>query len=209
MKTVYVVTHPEATHHVDGLVGGQFDSDLTERGRHQAGAIAEALAARLPADATVTVSSSDLLRTRRTAEAVAERWGTDVVLDPRLREKSYGEAGGRPQAWLDDRFIPPPAEGERMRHHEGVAGAETKWDLAVRVYAAAEAVFASPAEHHVVVTHGMAATYLLAAWIEMPLEAAGRVSFRLTSGGITTLHRDDYFHNHSIRELNNVEHLHR
>ena len=33
MKTLYVVTHPEATHHVERVVGGQFDSDLTATGR--------------------------------------------------------------------------------------------------------------------------------------------------------------------------------
>ncbi|MGW0948111.1 histidine phosphatase family protein [Streptomyces sp. NPDC002623] len=36
--------------------------------------------------------SSDLQRTRRTADAVAELFGVKPVLDRRLREKSYGEA---------------------------------------------------------------------------------------------------------------------
>ncbi len=42
MRNLYVVTHPEATHHVDGLVGGQFDSELTTRGLRQAAAPVEA-----------------------------------------------------------------------------------------------------------------------------------------------------------------------
>lgn len=29
MRTVFVVTHPEATHHVEDRVGGWFDSQLT------------------------------------------------------------------------------------------------------------------------------------------------------------------------------------
>src|SRR5687767_3876441 len=102
MRSLYVVTHPEARHHVDDLVGGWFDSDLTDRGLAHAGQIAEALAIRLPGDAAVQVFSSDLLRARRTAEIVANRLGVDVVVvDTDLREKSYGVAGGRPQAWLD------------------------------------------------------------------------------------------------------------
>ena len=206
MRAIYVVTHPEATHHVDRVVGGQHDSDLTERGRADAERVAVELAARV-SGGPVEVFSSDLLRTRRTAQPVADRLRTSVHLDPRLREKSYGDAGGRPQAWMDARFIPPPATGERMRHDEGIPGAETKWDLAVRVYAAMADVLSSPSSHQVVVTHGMAATFLLAAWIGMPLEAAGRVAFRLTSGGITTLEEDDVFHNRAVRELNFVEHL--
>ncbi|WP_250028388.1 histidine phosphatase family protein [Paractinoplanes maris] len=204
MRTLHVVTHPEATHHVDRLVGGWFDSDLTAHGLSQAAAVAETLAVRAP---QAEVHSSDLLRTRRTAEVIAAKLGTSVLLDSDLREKSFGEAGGRPQSWLDERFIPPPASGERMRHDEGLPGAETKWDLAVRVYAAVERILTSDAPHQVIVTHGMAATFVVAAWIEMPLEAAGRVAFRFSPGGITTLHEDDYFHNHAVVQLNEVAHL--
>ncbi|GAB2598677.1 putative phosphoglycerate mutase [Paractinoplanes abujensis] len=204
MRTLHVVTHPEATHHVAGLVGGWFDSDLTPRGLDQAAKIADVLATRA---AGAEVYSSDLLRTRRTAEVVANRLGTGVTLDGDLREKSYGEAGGRPQSWLDARFVPPPRDGERMRHDEGIPGAETKHDLAVRVYAALDRIVKPEAAHQVIVTHGMAATFVLAAWIGMPLEAAGRVAFRFTAGGITTLHEDDYFHNHAVVSLNDVSHL--
>nr|WP_203432871.1 histidine phosphatase family protein [Jiangella asiatica] len=94
-----------------------------------------------------------------------------------------------------------------MRHDEGVAGAETQWELAVRAYAAMERVQRSTVEHRIVVTHGGTATFLLAAWIGMPIEAAGRVRFRLTSGSISLLREDDYFHNRQISELNDVRHL--
>ncbi|RKN51208.1 histidine phosphatase family protein [Micromonospora endolithica] len=207
MRNLYVVTHPEATHHVDGLVGGWFDSDLTERGLDHAGRIAEALGGRLPADAAVELFSSDLLRARRTAEIIGKQLGVGVVIDTDLREKSYGEAGGRPQAWLDERFVPPPAVGERMRHDEGVLGAETKWELAVRAYAALERILRSEVGHQVVVTHGMTATFLLAAWIGMPIDAAGLVGFRFSAGGITLLREDDYFHNRGVVHLDDTSHL--
>ncbi len=121
-RRIYVVTHPEATHHVDGLVGGQFDSDLTERGRRDAGRVAEALRSRIATRAHVAVVASDLRRTQQTAAVVADALGVVPRLDPRLREKSYGVAGGRAQSWLDARFVPPPAAGDRLGHHEGVEG---------------------------------------------------------------------------------------
>lgn len=151
--------------------------------------------------------SSDLRRARQTADVLAKRLGTEVVVDPDLREKSYGEAGGKPQSWLDERFVPPPEVGERMRHDEGIAGAETKWDLGVRAYAAMERIQRSAAEHVVAVSHGGTSTFLLAAWIGMPIEAAGLVSFRFNSGGISLLRKDDFFHSHQISELNNIRHL--
>lgn len=104
MKNIYVVTHPEATHHIDGLVGGWFDSELTDRGIGQAEAIAMALSERLNGAAVETISS-DLSRTQRTAEIIVERLGGDLVLDPDLRERSYGEAGGRPKpGWRNTAF---------------------------------------------------------------------------------------------------------
>ena len=205
MRYVYVVTHPEATHHVEGRVGGWYDSDLTDRGVAHAEAVAEVLASRITGAARLW--SSDLRRAHRTAKIVGRRLGIEAIVDPNLREKSYGEAGGKPQAWLDERFVPPPESGERMRHDEGVAGAETKWDLAVRAYAAMGRILRCTAEHQVVVSHGGTATFLLASWIGMPLEAAGQVSFRFTSGAISVLRQDDVFHNRQISELNNVRHL--
>lgn len=35
MRNIYIVAHPEASHHTEGVVGGWYDSVLTERGiRH-------------------------------------------------------------------------------------------------------------------------------------------------------------------------------
>lgn len=43
MLNIYVVTHPEATHHIEDRVGGWFDSELTGEGHVHAARIAEAL----------------------------------------------------------------------------------------------------------------------------------------------------------------------
>jgi len=206
-RTIHVVTHPEATHHVDGLVGGQFDSDLTHAGLADAQAIGAALRARVPAGGDICLVSSDLRRTWQTALAIAEHLDVVPVADPRLREKSYGEAEGRSQAWLDERFVPPPATGERMHHHEGIRGSETRAQLATRAYAALERVLAQEVEHHVVVTHGYAAQLFIAGWLGLPIEAAGLVGFALTSGGITELHQNDRLHNRALVRLNDTTHL--
>ncbi|MFC7619846.1 histidine phosphatase family protein [Microlunatus sp. GCM10028923] len=206
MKTVYVVTHPEATHHVDGLVGGWYDSDLTERGIAQAGKIAEALAAEL-GDATPTLFTSDLLRTRRTAEIIAGRLGAPLTVDPDLRERSFGEAGGKPQAWLQDHLVPATDNEDWTRHDEGIPGTETRMAVVERVYAALQRIRDDPAEHQVVVTHGGTASYLFAAWIGMPVEAAAGAYFRVTSGGISLLRKDDHHRAFELARLNRTDHL--
>ncbi|MEW1860642.1 histidine phosphatase family protein [Streptomyces sp. NPDC088194] len=207
MRTVHVVTHPEATHHVEGVVGGWHDSRLTPAGVRAAGSIARTLRARVPDGAEVELFSSDLRRTRRTAEEVADVFGVRPVLDRRLREKSYGQAGGRPQEWLDRRFVPPPAVGERMDHDEGVEGAETRAELARRVYAAMDDILRRPCAHQIVVTHGGSLTFVVASWIRMPIESAGYVGFRAPSGSITTLREDDFYHNRQVVSLGETRHL--
>lgn len=207
MRTVYVVTHPEATHHVERVVGGWHDSRLTPTGERAATMIAAALRAEIPVGTEVELYSSDLCRTRRTASAVGKLLGVEPVCDRRLREKSYGEAEGRPREWLDQRFVPPPAVGDRMRHDEGVPGAETRAVFGRRVYEAVDAILASECQYQIIVTHGFAATMVVAAWIRMPIEATGYAHFQTPSGSITTLREDDFFHNRQVANLGDTSHL--
>ncbi|MCY0939905.1 histidine phosphatase family protein [Streptomyces antarcticus] len=144
MRSIHVVTHPEASHHVEGLVGGWHDSTLTPEGLREAAAIARALRTEIPEGAEVELISSDLRRTRRTAQEIGGLLGVEAALDPRLREKSYGEAEGRPQEWLDKRFVPPPATGDRMGHDEGIEGAETRAEFAGRIYEAMDGILRRP-----------------------------------------------------------------
>ncbi|ALG10179.1 histidine phosphatase family protein [Kibdelosporangium phytohabitans] len=204
-RTIHVVTHPQATHHLDGLVGGWHDSELTPAGLRDAHVIAQALRARIPHEAQV--HTSDLTRTAHTAAVIGDALGTTPVPDRRLREISYGDAEGRPQAWLDERFVPPPAGGDRLRHDFGVPGAETRESCARRVYAAMDDILARPGEQQVIVTHGFAVTFVVAAWIGMPLPAAGLVAFPVSPGSITVLRQDDFFRNRALVSLGETGHL--
>ena len=94
-----------------------------------------------------------------------------------------------------------------MDHDVGIDGAETRRQVATRVYAATEQVLASPCRLQVVLTHGFALTFVVAAFVGMPLEAAGRIGVRSTSGGITVLEEDGRFHNRTIISVNDTSHL--
>jgi probable phosphoglycerate mutase len=207
VRTIYVVTHPEATHHVEGVVGGWYDSRLTPAGADAAARIARALRASIPEQADIELFSSDLQRCLQTGTVIGGVLGIEPVLDRRLREKSYGEAEGKPQEWLDERFIPPPAVGDRLNHDEGVVGAETKAAFAGRLYSAMDTILESDSKHQVIVTHGGAITFLIASWIRMPIQSVGHVSFRAASGSITVLREDDYFHNRQVVGLGDLPDL--
>jgi probable phosphoglycerate mutase len=205
MKEIFVVTHPEATHHVEDRVGGWFDSDLTERGVDQARRIARALATSVQPGAALY--SSDLRRTAQTATAIGDQLQLEPIWLTDIREKSYGVGEGKPDAWFRERFVPPPLTGERMDHDEGLEGAETKLQWARRVYAGMEIILSDTARQKIIVTHGGSATFVIARWIGMPLDALSYASFRVDSGSITRLVEDDYFHNRSVAHLNDTTHL--
>jgi probable phosphoglycerate mutase len=206
VRTLYVVTHPEAAHHVEGLVGGWHDSRLTAAGVKAAGEIAGALRDAVPAGAAVELYSSDLRRTAETAEVVGARFGVRPVFDGRLRERSFGEVEGKSKSEWDRVFVPPPAVGDRMGHVD-VPGAETRAAVARRVYAAVDEILESDAEHQILVTHGFAMTYVVAAWIGMPPESLGHVVFKVRSGSISTLHEDDVYRGRLVMRLGDARHL--
>lgn len=204
MRRIYVVTHTEAEHHVQGVVGGWYDSHLTATGRRDAQRVADRLA-ELIEDRPVSIWSSDLARTTQTADPIAERLGSTIRADARLREMSQGEAGGKPSSWYLERVAPPP-EHDRL-DHVSFAGAESTRTVVTRVYDAMAEIVADPSPTTVIVTHGHAMTFVIAAWIAMPPESAGYVSFGAAPGGITLLEEDDLSRSRAVRWLNDTRHL--
>ncbi|HEX7036911.1 MAG TPA: histidine phosphatase family protein [Pseudomonadales bacterium] len=204
MKNVYVVTHPESVHHLEGRVGGWYDTGLTERGREHARRLAARLVRELDGRRPRLVSS-DLERARQTAEIIADELACPVDLTADLRELSYGVAEGRPQSWLDERFVPAP-DHDRL-DHRSIEGGETKREFVTRVYRAVDRIVESPVTDHVIVTHGFALTFVIARWIGLRADDAGYVNFRSSSGGLTHLQEDDYFRNRAVRFLNDTRHL--
>jgi probable phosphoglycerate mutase len=204
MKQIFVVTHAESVHHVEGRVGGWYDTPLTETGRRQAGQIAERLHSLLRKQ-EVELFSSDLLRASQTAEAIGARFSVTAVLMPALREMSHGVAEGQPQEWLSRNQVPPSEDD--LLDYRGVIKGETRREVAARIYPALEQIAARDCETQIIVTHGFALTFIVAAWIDMPIETLGRVSFPVRSASITRLASDPYWRNRAVLSLGDVTHL--
>jgi broad specificity phosphatase PhoE len=93
MHTVLtLVRHGETSANLDGVWHGSTDTPLTERGRLQAGRVADFLA-RNHSDAT-TVYSSPLARARDTADLISTRLEIPLVIDPDLAEYHLGSWEG-------------------------------------------------------------------------------------------------------------------
>jgi len=97
MTELLLVRHGETDWNAEGRLQGRTDRPLNDYGRRQARALADELAG----EGLEAVYSSDLARARETAEIVAERLGLEVVLDPDLREKDWGNWEGLTPAERD------------------------------------------------------------------------------------------------------------
>ena len=204
MTTLFAIVHAEATHHVDQIVGGWFDSELTARGRMQARDTAEELRSRI--SDVPRIYSSDLKRSVQTAEPIASAFGVVPLTEPDLREVGCGIAEGKSRAWLEARIVLPPAGANRLDHRI-CDGAETRREAATRVYRFVETLRGGPSGPLIVVTHGFAFTFLVSAWVGVPIESVGSVRFVAEAGSISTLEFDPQWGEHRVVRLNELTHM--
>jgi glucosyl-3-phosphoglycerate phosphatase len=147
-------------------VQGQSDTPLNDRGREQAATAARRLAARRPA----AIIASDLRRAADTAGALGALTDLPVRLDPRLRERHFGQWQGLTVTEIAERY---PAEHARWRAGDDDfgCGVESLSDMAKRVGAALrEAADAADGGTVVVATHGGAARHGIGELLGWPPE---------------------------------------
>jgi len=93
---IFLVRHGESEANAKDLYQGQrLDSPLSSHGLEQAQRIAE----RLKDEKIDAIYSSDLLRARETAEAIAKFHNLKVITDRRLREFDLGDFGEKENRW--------------------------------------------------------------------------------------------------------------
>lgn len=205
MKDLFLVTHAQSVHHVEHKVGGWHDSNLTAAGMEDAEALAQRLLS-MTGGEEVEIFSSDLRRAAQTAQAIGTRFNRPVATTADLREISYGVAGGRPQQWLDARYVPAP-DNDRLDHRPAIEGAESRRDVAERVYPCIEAIVARPCATQIIVTHGFTLGLVIAAWMKVPIDACGFMAFVAAPASITHLRQDGFFRSRAMLSFADTTHL--
>ncbi|HVL40047.1 MAG TPA: histidine phosphatase family protein [Fimbriimonadaceae bacterium] len=178
---LFLIRHGQTAWNAEGRAQGQTDIGLDEGGLVQV----EQLAHAFSGERLGEIWSSDLLRARETAEPVAAQTGARLRLDPRLRERTFGEWEGLPFELIarkthelhsdaQDSLDVQPPRGESVRH---------VWE---RLAPVAEAVFSYPRDL-AIVTHGGSGALLLARLLKGTLQTAR--AFRFGNTAITQLTR--------------------
>lgn len=175
MLQVYLVRHGETVWNAARRIQGQSDSALTDKGEQQARQVGE----RAKSLGITHVISSDLGRTRRTAEVIADACGCSVTLDARLRELNMGVLEQRPIDSLSEE-----EEGWRRTLVNGtengrIPQGESMTELADRMHQALNACLELPAgSRPLLVSHGMALGVLVGTLLGLPAHAERRLRLR-------------------------------
>jgi glucosyl-3-phosphoglycerate phosphatase len=127
LRRLLMLRHGQTDFNFGRRMQGQLDTELTELGRAQALAAAEALAKHQP----LLIVSSDLRRAYDTAVALGERTGLPVRVDDRLRETHLGDWQGMTHAQIDA-TAPGTRQAWRADASWAPHGGESKVDVAAR-----------------------------------------------------------------------------
>ncbi|HAT1570101.1 TPA: 2,3-diphosphoglycerate-dependent phosphoglycerate mutase GpmB [Kluyvera cryocrescens] len=175
MLQVYLVRHGETQWNAERRIQGQSDSPLTAKGELQAVQVGE----RVRTYGITHVIASDLGRTQRTAEIIADACGCGVTLDARLRELDMGI--------LEQRHLDSlSAQEEEWRRlvvngtpNGRIPEGESMQELSERMHAGLAACLNLPAgSRPLLVSHGIALGCLVSTILGLPAHAERRLRLR-------------------------------
>ncbi|WP_281549078.1 2,3-diphosphoglycerate-dependent phosphoglycerate mutase GpmB [Kluyvera cryocrescens] len=175
MLQVYLVRHGETQWNAERRIQGQSDSPLTAKGELQAVQVGE----RVRTYGITHVIASDLGRTQRTAEIIADACGCGVTLDACLRELDMGI--------LEQRHLDSlSAQEEEWRRlvvngtpNGRIPEGESMQELSERMHAGLAACLNLPAgSRPLLVSHGIALGCLVSTILGLPAHAERRLRLR-------------------------------
>jgi broad specificity phosphatase PhoE len=174
--------HGESVGNAEGRFQGQGDYPLTDKGRHQA----EALAERWVKDGMHLnlAITSPLARARETATVIANALKIPVEADPIWMERNAGEIAGLTRQETMERF--PDAEQRTPYDAFGDSG-EGDWELFLRAGTAIYQLLKRPPGSYLVVTHGGLLNKVMYAALGIPVQThSNGPSFRFGNTGYAT-----------------------
>lgn len=196
---LFLIRHGQTEWNDNGRAQGHTDVALDETGLRQSGLLAESFrGVRLD-----KVVSSDLKRSVQTAEPIARATEAPLVLDPRLRERTFGDWEG-----LEYHRVAEQMRALQLQHGLSLfevrpPNGESMLDVWNRLKPAVEELRREDGAL-AVVSHGGASALILAALIGGTIEVSR--AFRFANTGVTELHSrpDGTLY---IKRYNDVSHL--
>ncbi len=198
---VYLIRHGETANAGQICFNGHFDVDLSPGGREQFRLISAAL----KNHPIHSVYSSDLKRTRFSAEIVAEPHGLKPIPHPELRELCFGEWEGLSVEEVNRKY--PNELANRLKNIEtfSVKGGESFHQLQDRVIPKFEEIVAShPHDSIVILVHGGVNRVILGHLLGIPMSNIFRIQQEYGAINVIQFYDD----NNAVAELIGGNHRH-
>ena len=190
MKRIITVQHCQAVHHVNKMVGGVTDWELTELGFEQANNIGIALKEKFGINSDYKIYSSDLIRTRQTADIIGKHLNITPIYRQEFREINLGSATGKSQEWFKANQIPRP-NGLPWIYHKVMVDAESAEEVYYRVSRLVDEIENSYDES-IIVGHGGSLSIFTARWLKLPVSILENTALLGSAGGVSFMsERDD------------------
>ncbi len=179
---VHFVRHGQTAWNAERRYQGHTDIPLDTKGAEQA----RLLSIAFDGEPYSRVLTSDLMRARMTADALASRHNVPVVVMPELRERSIGDWEGLPMEKVAEHFIEQELLTGRHREEIRPPNGESMQDAFDRLRPVAREIEVFP-DPQVVVVHGGSGGMLLARLMRGTIYTAR--SFRFENTAVTTVSR--------------------
>lgn len=190
MKSIITIQHTQSVQHTNGMIGSWTDWDLTEFGIEQAKRIGKCLSQEIKNERYI-MYSSDLLRTKHTAEIIASFLGIEPIFTNILREFNFGEACGKSKQWASENGkskIVPYCKRIDERPFKNAETIREVWNRIIDFY---NQIVEKTDNNIIVVSHGGTLGMFYAIWLGLDVEMFYKYELRSNAGGVSFLYEDE------------------
>lgn len=209
MKNIITIQHTQSIQHTNKMIGSWRDWDLTEHGIEQAQRIGTHLMEDIKEEQYV-MYSSDLLRTKHTANIVAGILGIKPIFTDALREFNLGEAIGQSKEWARHNSICPVWPGTidwpETIDDKPFTDAETKRDVWNRLLVFQNQFMDKENENVIIVSHDGTLSIFFALWLGIDIDMLNTCNLSGKTGGVSFLREDSNKHR-IISRLNDLSYI--
>ena len=189
MRKIITIQHPQSIQHTNGMIGSWTDWDLTELGIEQAKRIGERLSQEIKNEQYV-MYSSDLLRTKHTAEIIAEYLENEPILTDALREFNFGEAVGKSKEWALKNTKVKTFPDWKTIDEKPFIGSESKREVWNRLLGFYHKIMANTENNLIIISHSGTLSIFYALWLELSVEMLNKCDLCSDSGGVSFMHEN-------------------
>lgn len=186
MKTIITIHHTQSVHHTNGMVGSWTDWDLTELGVNQAINIGKKLQQELSGRAFI-MYTSDLKRSKQTADHIAAYLGLKPILRNELRERNLGKCCGKSVHWLKENMeLQEKTVDDRL-----FSDAESRRDVWNRLKPFFNEIMTNNERNIIIVSHGDLLSVFYAMFMSLEAESLNHSEIFGLPGGVSYLHENE------------------